>query len=369
MTLDQGLAFAIVIGMMALFVWGRFRYDLVALLALLAAIAAGIVPTEGGLLRLQRRHRHHRRLRAARQRRRGAIRRGRARGAALGPYLTSTTQQIVVLAGSVALLSAFVKNIGALAMLMPVAFQFARRDHTSPSSLLMPMAFGSLLGGTITLIGTSPNIIVSRMRERSSASRSDVRLHAGRRGLALIGIVFLAFGYRLLPRARKGAGSIDAAFNLEAYATEVEVPEDSPFAGKTIADIEKQSGRRGRGLAVIRERRRFEPAGKWQIKAGDILILHGEPEALERHRQRREAGARPPRQGASRSKAPSRRDRRDGGGVTPTRRSIGRSAGQLAVRPLRRQSARRQPHAASASRSRLRSIKLKAGDVIVLQGN
>ena len=70
-----------------------------------------------------------------------------------------------MLVGAVTLLSAFVKNIGALAMLMPVAFQLARRTGTSPSRFLMPMAFGSLLGGIVTLVGTSPNIIVSRVRE------------------------------------------------------------------------------------------------------------------------------------------------------------------------------------------------------------
>ena len=89
---------------------------------------------------------------------------------------------MIALAGAVALLSAFVKNIGALAMLMPVAFQLARRNNTPVSALLMPMAFGSLLGGIVTLVGTSPNIIVSRVREELVGEPfSDVRLHAGRR--------------------------------------------------------------------------------------------------------------------------------------------------------------------------------------------
>src|SRR5690606_10751351 len=84
----------------------------------------------------------------------------------VGPFLGSTQSQVLGLVASVTLLSAFVKNVGALAMLIPVAFQLARRSGTAPSSLLMPMAFGSLLGGLMTLIGTSPNIIVSQMREQ-----------------------------------------------------------------------------------------------------------------------------------------------------------------------------------------------------------
>ena len=88
----------------------------------------------------------------------------------LSPPITSVQGQIVVLVTAVTLLSAFIKNIGALAMMIPVAFQMARHSNTSPSSLLMPMAFGSLLGGLITLVGTSPNIIVSRVRQSGSPS-------------------------------------------------------------------------------------------------------------------------------------------------------------------------------------------------------
>ena len=166
MTLAQGLAFAIVIVMMALFVWGRWRYDLVAAIALLAAVIVGVIPPDqafkgfsddiviivGSALVV-----------SAAVARSGMIERV---ARAIGPYLVAIHRQIVALVGSVTLLSAFVKNVGALAMLMPIAFQLARRTGTSPSSLLMPMSFGALLGGIVTLVGTSPNIIVSRVREQ-----------------------------------------------------------------------------------------------------------------------------------------------------------------------------------------------------------
>ena len=164
-TVPQALAFAIIAGMMALFVWGRLRYDLVALLALLAAIAGRHRAVRQGVLRLLRRHRHHRRVRAAGERRGGALRRHRAADPAARPVSDTHAAQVVALAGTVAVLSAFVKNIGALAMLMPVAFQLARRNNKPVSALLMPMSFGALLGGIVTLVGTSPNIIVSRVRE------------------------------------------------------------------------------------------------------------------------------------------------------------------------------------------------------------
>jgi len=229
MTLDQALAFAIILGMMALFVWGRLRYDLVALLSLLAAIAAGIVPPEKAFTgfsddiviivasAL---------LVSAAVGRSGVIERVVRK---LGPYLTDVYRQVAALVGSVTVLAAFVKNIGALAMLMPIAFQFARRTGTSPASLLMPMSFGALLGGIVTLIGTSPNIIVSRVREQilgESFHMFDFTPVGA--SIALLGFLFLIFGWRLLPTDRKGAVSMDAAFNLEGYTTEVTVPKVSP---------------------------------------------------------------------------------------------------------------------------------------------
>ena len=113
-----------------------------------------------------------------------------------------------MLVGVVTILSAFVKNVGALAILMPIAFQLARRAGTSPSCLLMPMAFGSLLGGLMTLIGTSPNVIVSRMRaELLGEPFRMFDFTAGRRRASRSpGVTFLAFGYRLLPGGRKGSG-------------------------------------------------------------------------------------------------------------------------------------------------------------------
>src|SRR5690606_12970041 len=83
----------------------------------------------------------------------------------VAPHVTNVQAQIVLLVTTVTVLSALMKNIGALAMMIPAAFQMARRSGSSPSCFLMPMAFGSLLGGIVTLVGTSPNIIVSQIRE------------------------------------------------------------------------------------------------------------------------------------------------------------------------------------------------------------
>jgi di/tricarboxylate transporter len=164
MTSDQALAFGILGVTIILFIWGRLPYDLVALLSLLAGLATGVVPMKdafdgfsddiviivGSALLVS-----------------AAIGRSGVVEAALRPvlpHLPKASVQVPVLAGIVMLLSAVTKNVGALAIMMPAAMQVARRTGTSPSCLLMPMAFASLVGGLVTLVGTSPNIIVSRVR-------------------------------------------------------------------------------------------------------------------------------------------------------------------------------------------------------------
>ena len=116
-------------------------------------------------------------------------------------------------------MSAFVKNIGALAMMLPVAFQLARRTGTSLGCLLMPMSFGALIGGFITLVGASANIIVSRVRTELVGQPFGMFDFAPvGLGIAVAGVAFLVVGYRLLPGGRKGAASPDAAFNIADYA-------------------------------------------------------------------------------------------------------------------------------------------------------
>nr|WP_245624458.1 SLC13 family permease [Belnapia moabensis] len=165
MTLDQALAFDILGVTVGLFAWGRLPYDLVAMLALLAGLATGIVPAEATFTSfsddiviivasaL---------LVSAAVARSGAV---ECLMRPLLPHLTSVRTQVPALVAAVMAASVVTKNIGALAIFMPVALQLARRTGSSPSSLLMPMAFASLLGGLMTLIGTSPNIMVSRVRE------------------------------------------------------------------------------------------------------------------------------------------------------------------------------------------------------------
>lgn len=284
MTWQQAAAFGLIGLMMAAFVWGRFRYDLVAMVALLSAVLIGIVPADkafsgfsddiiaiiASALVV-----------SAAVARSGIVERALK---PMAPWLTNTTAQVIVLSGTVAALSGFVKNIGALAMLMPVAFALARKNETSPSYFLMPMAFGSLLGGIVTLVGTSPNILVSRVRQEITGEPFQMFDFAPVGiVLTLAGLAFLAVGWRLLPKGRKGAASIEAAFNLEGYTTEAVVQAKTDTVGKTVAQLEKLSGLDVEVLVMVRKNgRRYVPSENTELRAGDRLLLEGEPEALER---------------------------------------------------------------------------------------
>lgn len=284
MTLAQISAFAVLAGMMALFIWGRIRYDMVAVLALIVSLLLGIVTPEAAFsgfsddiviivasaLVI-----------SAAVSRSGIVETAVAHVSA---RFQSFGSQLLILVGSVTFLSALVKNIGALAMLMPAAFQTAKKSESSPSCLLMPMAFGSLLGGLITLVGTSPNIIVSRVREEMTGEPFAMFDYAPvGLGLSLAGLLFLRFGYRLIPPHRRPAPTMGEALNITDYTTEARVLADGASDGLTIGafldlvrdEVQVTGLHRGERLRII-------PFPRAVLKGGDVLILEGEPEALER---------------------------------------------------------------------------------------
>ena len=282
MTLPQAISLAILAGLLVLFIWDRLRFDIVALLALLASVAFGIVPANkafsgfsNSLLPLIA----------------GALVVSNAVGKSglieqvvrfMRPILQRHSLQVGALTGAVAFLSAIVKNIGALAIFLPIAVQVARRNKRAVGEFLMPMSFGSLAGGMMTLIGTSPNIIASSLRQELLGQPYQMFdfLPVGL-GITLIAIAFLSFGWRLLP-IRGKAQDTDAPFQVEDYLSELRVREKSPLIGKTIREIEETSEGSVTVTAIIREgRRRYTPARHWRIFADDILMVESNPQDLQ----------------------------------------------------------------------------------------
>jgi len=283
MTTSQYLSIALLVAMMAMFLWGRFRYDVTAMLALLAGLALGIVkPKEaftgfsddiviivGSALVI-----------SAAVQRSGMIE--RALGLIAG-RVTKIRTQLLVLTASVGVTSALVKNVGALAMLMPAAFQMAKKNKASPSVFLMPMSFASLLGGLMTLVGTSPNIIVSRVRQDMVGQpfRMFDYFPTGF-GLLVIGLIFLRFGYRLLPRDRRGVPTMGEALDIKDYVTEITIGAGSPAIDETVDQFTDRHDGDVTVTSVMRAGMRSQPQPWMTLREGDTLILGGEPDVLER---------------------------------------------------------------------------------------
>jgi len=370
MTQAQLLSVLLVAGVMAAFLWGRLRYDIVAMLALLLAVALGLVPAAeafkgfsddiviivGSALVLS-----------------AAVARSRIIErlfSKLGPRLSSTQLEVPLLVFAVAIMSAIIKNIGALAMMLPIAYQLARKDGKSPSIFLMPMAFASLLGGIVTLVGTSPNVIVSRVRQELGGQPFSMFDFAPV-GIvvALAGCAFLSVGYRLLPRDRRGAVSLDQAIDIKDYLTEAKLTDKSPLAGKTVADLKAIGGGGAEIVSILRNERRVQaPLPDAGLRAGDILLLRGDAAVLERivaegrldligkDRPTHKEDALDP-------------DRIAEAIIGPSSVLIGQSAGDMALH------SRFGVNMLAISRSgerfsqRLRDIRLRAGDIVVIQGD
>lgn len=284
MTTDQFAILGLLVVLLCLFIWGRFRYDLVALAGLLAAAVLGLVPsaevfsgfgnpatvTVALVLILSRA------LSVS-----GAVdsvARLVQRGAG------TTPGHVAGLGGVSAVMSGFMNNVGALALLMPVALQSARKADRPARLILMPLAFASILGGMLTLIGTPPNILISAIRGEQlgeSFAMFDFLPVGG--VVMLAGLVYLIFvGWRLIPPGEK-AGP-EAAYGADAYMAEVKLSKASKAYGKTITELEDLSEDMDVVFAqLIRRGRRYPvPPRHEPLHASDHLIVEGAAEEIDR---------------------------------------------------------------------------------------
>jgi di/tricarboxylate transporter len=284
MRIDQWLAVTLIVFMMAAFIWGRFRYDLVAVAALLVALVAGLVTPKaafsgfaddiviivGSALVIS-----------------GAISRSGITDVALRglkPERRGPRAQLLILVAVVAVLSAFVKNIGALAIMIPVAMQMARASNVSPSMFLMPMSFASLLGGLMTQIGTSPNIIVSRVREEITGAPFTMFDYTPvGAALTIVGLLFLVFCYKLLPARSSADRALHEAVAIKNYTTEAVVTEQTLAAAGSVGALQKFGSGNAMIIAIIGEGgNKRAPLPDNTLKLGDALLLEGEQEALDK---------------------------------------------------------------------------------------
>jgi di/tricarboxylate transporter len=279
----QTIVFTILGLTLALFITGRLRHDAVSLVALLVAVFAGVVAPEDAFSGFG--HPAVITVAAVLVISRGLLNAGLVdviaqRVVKVGD---NVTLQIAALAGLAAAASAFMNNVGALALLLPVALRMARSSGTPPSRLLMPLAFGSLLGGMTTLIGTPPNIIIATARGAHLGTPfrmfdfTPVGAVVAVAGLAFIALV----GWRLLP-VRKGQASREDLFEIEEYIAEVVVPKDSGLAGKMVRDLEAATEAEVMIVGLVRGERKQPAPSPWEpLREGDVLIVEADPEALQ----------------------------------------------------------------------------------------
>jgi di/tricarboxylate transporter len=284
-TTDQTILFALLGLVFVFLVWGRWRYDLVAFVALLAALLTGIVPMDQAFSGFG----HPATVIIALVL---IVSRGLANSGAielLARYAVDSTRKLgthIAIIGTLsAALSAVMNNVAALALLMPLDLQAAAKSGRSPSLTLMPLSFASILGGMITLIGTPPNIIIAKFR--GDALGEPYRMFDfAPVGLtcAIVGVLYVTLiGWRLLPADRRNSDAGKALFDLASYIAEVRVPKESAAIGKRVLELEEEAAKVDVGIVgLIRHGQRMAGfARNVQIKAGDILVVEARPEQIE----------------------------------------------------------------------------------------
>jgi di/tricarboxylate transporter len=285
MTGEHITIFVLLGALVVLLVWGRWRYDVVAFGALIAAVLSGLVPAREAFAGFG----HPATVTVALVL---VLSRALADSGAteflarsVMPFVRRPSGHIGILAGIGALLSGFMNNVGTLALLMPIALQTAAKTARSAAALLMPLSFGTILGGMITLIGTPPNIIVASIRAQSAGEPFGMFDYAPVGGItALAGLIFVALlGWRLVPQ-RDQRGAAAELFDIEPYLAELIVPEESALDGKTVADLHDLAGDI-EVQVVTRLRHGLRRSPVWRtdgILAGDHLLVQIGPDELEK---------------------------------------------------------------------------------------
>ncbi|MHA1114350.1 MAG: SLC13 family permease, partial [Alphaproteobacteria bacterium] len=285
MTTDQMLLFGLFGLFFVLLLWGRWRYDLVAFCALLAGVITGAVPSEGAFDGFG----HPATIIVALVL---VVSRGLTNSGAI--YLItrnlvdasrSLAIHITIMGGIGAALSAFMNNVAALALLMPVDIQTAKKAKRAARLTLMPLSFATILGGMVTLIGTPPNIIIASYRGKTLGEPFLMFDFAPVGAVcALAGLAFVAtVGWRLIPKARDDADPSAKLFELADYVAEIRVPEDSAAVGKRVTELDDEAEKADAAIiGIVRAGRRLYGAARHAvIQAGDALLVEAGPEAID----------------------------------------------------------------------------------------
>jgi di/tricarboxylate transporter len=399
MTQDQTVILLILLATAAMFVWGRWRHDMVALGALLLCVIAGLVPSADAFAGFG--HPAVITVASVLIVSRGLLSSGAidALSDRILPASAGPSVMIAAITGLGAVLSTFMNNVGALALLMPVALQIASRQKLPAGRVLMPLAFGSILGGMITLIGTPPNLIVASFRAAGGAPAfamfdfTPVGLAVAAAGVALIAVI----GWRFVPD-RKGAGSDE--FDAGTYLAEARIPAKAKAVGMPLRRIEEildEADAQVVGL-IRNEVRVTAPNPARKALPEDILVIEADPAALASalsalglkleeavvDKTTKDDSGNQPRSGSSSPVAGKVLDRsKEESGkhpwsddvilrelaILPNSNLIGRSATDIRLRTTFGINLLAISRRGRRSMARLRTTTIKAGDVLLMQGS
>jgi di/tricarboxylate transporter len=368
---DQTLVFLLISGAFVLFVWGRIRYDMVAFGALVAGTLIGVIPTQDvfsgfghpavvivALVLIVSR---------------GLVRSGSVEllSSRLSYLIRGVKTHIAVMGTTSALLSSIINNVAALAILMPADTALNKKAKRKPSSTLMALAFTSILGGMVTMIGTASNVVIATYR-KDALGTSYSMFDFAPVGLivALSGVVFIAlFGWRLMPNPKSSNMLDTKPEEVRQYVSNVVVAEDSNFVGQYLSHLDSICDEANVSiLGLIRNNERLEGEGfirNFVINVGDLLILEGSVQGIDEFMKQTkthyiseaESDFEFTHTSLIEAVAP------------PFSRSIGRTATQLSLLKLRQISLLGISRSGRSIIHQVRKTKIQPGDVLLLHGN
>lgn len=367
--MEQIVVFATLFLALVFFVWGKIRYDIVAFLALFALVVTNIIPSEkafsglghpavitvAAVLVISKAMQHS-----------GLV-------DVIVDFISSLTSklflQVILLSFIVALASAFINNVGALAIILPVALHLSRKNGFSPSYLLMPIAFASILGGMMTLIGTPPNIIISTFRQTEELGGFTMFDFAPVGiGLTIVGLLFITIaGWRFLPK-RQSEISTNNMFEIENYITEVLVNKKSNLIGKSVADIATEISSDIELLGIIRNNTRIHAPSKFEeIHENDILIIESDTDDLNKFMEAWEVAL---------AEGEKMRKTAKGGDevksietiVTPNSILVGKTISEMNLQSQYNVNILAIARQDKRFKKRISKVRIKPGDVLLIQG-
>ena len=366
--MDHVVVFAVLLCSLVLFVWGMVRHDLVALSALIILVAVGIIESDTAFSGFA--HPAVITVAAVLVVGRGLQRSGLVDLLAkiLERVPDRPTVQVILLCVVTSLASAVMNNVGALAFLMPAAIQLARKHSRSPSYLLMPMAFASLLGGMLTQIGTPPNMIIASLRAQSSGEPFGMfDFTPVGAGLAAAGVLFIGLtGWRFLPK-RKGETADEDRYQVDDYITEVKVSSQATVKGQAVGEL-RETFSDVDILGIVRSSQRIHaPSSSLKLKTNDILLLQADSDHLKQFVEKTKTDL-----------AAKKRFRKDAEGsddisyqeavVTSSSPLVRQTAASLKIRGRFGVNILALSRHGETLRQRLDRVRFKPGDVLLIQG-